>query len=665
MLVSGEGLTLPRGLEREWLLTNGLGGYAMGTVAGAHARAYHGWLVAAERPPGGRRLRLVKVEPSVRTAEGEWIDCSTNLYPAAVHPDGHRRLLSFADTPQPTWRYRLPSGILEVSLRLVAGANAAVAAFRLDGEGAPLALWLRPLVNDRDHHARTRAGSIAWRSERGEGGGVRLTGGAGGPLSLWVPDGTFVPDDAPVWVRDMRYPEEERRGYAHEEDHFSPGRFRVDLVPGKPVWFAAWVGEAPADLLTSPVERPAAWPSQFGVVDPPAALGRLVRAQDAFDVVPAGGGRAIVAGYPWFGEWARDAAVATLGVHQVRGDLEGSALVLARLSAGGTGTVWPSGPDEPGTPRGLTADAPLLWAVAVYRLWAYGGDVSALLGPLDRLLRQLTAPAADVGPGGAGCRLGRRALVRAEAPGAALTWMDAAVPEPVTPRAGYPVELTALAYKALRGAERMGVGGGRYGRIARVMRRAFRRAFLRSDSLLWDCLDPDGVPRDPAVRPNQLWAAAPPFPLLTPEETSDLLLAVEPLLWTARGLRTLSPEDVRYRGRYAGTQVERDRAYHQGSAWPFLLGVWADAHHWAYPTGSGPAALRDQLDAVWPALEEGALGHVAELYDGDVPQQARGAPAQAWSASELLRAYVEDALGVRPPVLDDPEREPGLAGAGS
>jgi predicted glycogen debranching enzyme len=662
VLLSGDALALPRGLEREWLLTNALGGYAMGTVAGVNTRAYHGWLVAAEDPPRRRRLRLAKIEIDIAAGGAPPVSLSSNLYPDAVHPDGIRRLLSFSSQPVPTWRYRVGSGVAALSLRLEPGRNAVVATLAWQGEG-DADVWLRPLVNDRDHHGRTHRGDFALAVDV-TAGGFRLHGGDG--LPLWVvANGAaveVVPDPEPVWIERMRYPQEARRGYPETEDHVSPGRLRVRLGPGGQaavlVEASTTAPAAPAVPAGDEAVRPRA-----GSVVAAADLRRdLTEAARAFRVRGRGGRPAVIAGYPWFGERARDSFVAMTGLYLVHDDRVGAGELLARWAPIVRSEPLVAGFDENGDASGLSADAPLWFCLAVYRLWAYGGDVAALRPAVAAVI---DAYRAGVGPGGA-VRVDDEGLVRADLPGSALTWMDAACPWPVTARGGYPVEVSALWYKALRAADRMGVGGGSYAAAAQASRSAFRARFLRPDGMLYDRILTTGAP-DEAIRPNQLVAAGVPFPLLTREEAADLLEALEPQLWTVRGVRTLAPDDVRYHGRYEGTPAERDHAYHEGTVWPWLIGVWADAHRYAYPTGSGPQALNDLLAALRPMLAEGILGQVAEVYDGDPPQWAGGALAMAWSVAELLRALDEWGEGRAPPVLEDPQAAPGRppgAGAG-
>lgn len=702
MLLSGESLRLPVALDHEWLLTNGLGGYAMGTVAGIATRGYHGWLVAAEDPPHRRRLRLSKVEIGVTTLSGRTA-LSSNLYPDAIHPDGADHLLSFSTDPVPTWRYRVGTAIAEVSLRLLAGRNACVMELIWEGD-QEADVDLRPLVNDRDHHGRTHRGDFTLVSERlpdgflmetGLGRPMRLTievisgipmAGHRGPEPLPIVE--TVPDPEPVWIERMRYPEEAKRGYPALEDHASPGRAQVRLGPGGALRLTCEVGYpgsgSPAlsgalDSLRVPGHPEGAGPPSShmkkdtdipwrlrvgaGTDELRASLGRAAR---DFRVRDASGRVCVVAGYPFFEEWARDTFISIPGLFLSLGDLEGAHDVLEHWGERYGHTFAAAGFDGAGRPFGLTADAPLHFVLAVYRLWAYGGDVGDLLPVVRRVLSQYLV---GFGPGRA-VHVGEDGLVNAALSGRALTWMDAASPIPHTPRDGAPVEVSALWYKCLCAASRMGVAPpspepgeptsqGTWDWEADRTRTAFRRAFLRPDGLLYDRLGPDGTP-DPAVRPNQLYACGWPFPLLDPMETSDLLEALEPPLWTARGLRTLSPDDPRYRGRYEGTQESRDAAYHQGTVWPYLIGVWADAQHHAYPEGTGRQALKNGLEALRPMVDEGIVGQMAELYDGDPPQRPRGALAQAWSVAELLRVLEEWVYGNAPPVLKDPAARPGL-----
>jgi predicted glycogen debranching enzyme len=650
MILSGESVAGPAGLEREWLITNGLGGYAMGTVAGIATRAYHGWLVAAERPPGGRRLRLAKMDIAVAEGDGPPVAVSSNLYPDALFPDGIRRMISFQTEPVPTWRYRVGSGVAEVSLWMEPGKNQVTVRVGWDGR-SPVTVTVRPLTNDRDHHGRTHRGD--WMPavvERPDGWIV--AGGHGGPLVLTANRGTVVPDPEPVWVERMRYPEEARRGYPDQEDHFSPGQWAMTLNPGDAVLLTALVQSAAAEESVVRDGPAPAWTPTPGVhrVD-----SRLAMAAAAYRVRTGSGQPSVVAGYPWFAEWVRDTCVALPGLYLATGRVAEATEVLARVGRQLVEDPLRAGTEENGHPVGPAADGVLWWIWALYRLWAYGGAVEPLLPQAAELLARYEA---GLGPGQA-VRRTEDGLVYAAWPGRALTWMDAACPDPVTPRDGYPVELTALYYKALRALDRMGAPGGPYAPRAAATKTAFFARFVRPDGLLYDRLAPDGTP-DPMIRPNQLWAAAVPFPLLERDDVADLLEAVEPLLWTVRGLRTLAPTDPAYRGRYEGVVTQRDAAYHQGSAWPWLFGVWADAHHYAYPTDSGRRYLRDVVDAWEPLLEEAVLGQVAEVYDGDPPHRPGGAPAQAWSVAEMLRVAREWVAGMAPPVLDDPTLPPGL-----
>lgn len=716
MVLSGDSLSLPNGLTHEWLLTNGLGGYAMGTAAGIATRGYHGWLVAAEDPPRRRRLRLAKMEIGVTTAAGRTA-LSSNLYPGAVHPDGADHLLSFSTDPVPTWRYRVGHAVAETSLRLVEGENACVMEFVWEGD-EPVDVDLRPLINDRDHHGRTYRGDFSLRTETLPDG-FRMEGGPGWPLVVTVEAGptdsqgapsplaiTVQPDPKPVWVEHMRYPEEGRRGYVELEDHASPGQILVHLGPEGRLRCVARVedrrvGEGALGVRnvhattqvgigtrrgvkeSADLGTPAAKVAEGPEPGPEATLTlrdqvgastqelemRLKRAAADFVVADRHGALHVIAGYPWFEEWARDTFVSVPGLFLCQGDLDGARRVLAAWAGIYRNFPGIAGFDGDGRPFGLAADAPLHYCLAVYRLWAYGGDVAALLPDLADLLGRYLR---GFGPGLC-VHVDEEGLVFAALENTALTWMDAVSASPRTPRDGYPVELTALFYKALRAAERMnapqpggagpGTGPGTglgpmagfpgWAALADRTLTGFRQAFRGEDGMLYDRLDRDKNP-DRSVRPNQLYAAGWPFPLLEPEECADLLEVLEPHLWTARGLRTLSPDDPSYRGRYEGTQERRDEAYHQGTVWPYLIGMWADAQHYAYPSGSGPQALRNCLEALRPAVEEGIIGQVAECYDGDPPLRPRGALAQAWSVAELLRALEEWVYGRAPAELTDP-----------
>lgn len=658
--------TFPEGSKREWLVANGLGGFAFGTVIGANTRRYHGLLVAALQPPVDRRLLLAKLEEEVWTGEGAAFALSTNQYPGAVHPQGFRYLRHFALNPFPTFLYEMAGRFLEKTIWMVYGRNQTAIRYRYLWGDEPLALRLFPLITCRDYHHVLQANDWPFLQEVLNPGAVLLEAYPGAPLlTLEVSSGRY--QAAPRWYYRLEYPVEAERGLEAREDLFNPGVFTLDLRPGQSalVLATAWRNRGELDLAGGRAEALA----QEGTLSPEAEaerlreiearsglrhpfLRRLVRAGDAFLVRrQSSGGHSLVAGYPWFTDWGRDAMISLPGLALVpRRFAETRSVLETFLRYTREGLVPNLFPDAGGGPEYNAADAPLWFFWTGYKYWCYTRDrefVCEVLYPaLVAILEAYLA----------GTRFGVRVeadnLVAAGEPGYALTWMDARVHgRPVTPRAGKPVEINALWYNALRTLEFLAdrVRGEKrsaaaYRRLALRTRSAFQSRFWNEEAgYLYDVVDTPEGRDDPALRPNQLLALSLPFAPLRGRPAVAAFRAVLRELWTPYGLRTLSPRHPQYRGRYEGGPEERDAAYHQGTVWPWLWGPFLDAFRRLFLGETRNLALAWQwLAPLRRHLEEGGLGFIAELFDGDPPHVPRGCPAQAWSVAELLRASVED-----------------------
>jgi predicted glycogen debranching enzyme len=618
---------LSRALSLEWLVADGRGGYACGTVAGAATRRYHALYTVAEGPSLARTVLLARVEEEVEIG-GERVALSTNLYPGAVHPRGYERIVSFAPRPLPTWRFEIPGGEVERAVCLDRESGALVLRWRL--LDVPEArLRVRPILGFRDHHGT---------------GGQEPRATTNGPATRFFREG--APDlhlraDPPAqlsgdswWYRRYEYPVERARGLEWSEDLPSPGAFTLPLRQGEPTFLVA------SDRLVPHLEPRAAFAREErarseGLGRPGSFVHDLSLAALDFPIEAPGGRRSIVAGYPWFADWGRDALVALPGILLARGKTEDAIEVLRSFASAMEGGLVPNRfteAREGPIADHASADASLLWAVVAADLARTSEDagfrretIRALLGIVEAYER--------------GTSFGVRVedgLVRQGTADRPLTWMDARVEgTPVTPRTGAAVELTALYYRALRSGAALLAREGRlashrFEALARRTRSAFGAFFLEEG--LAD------VVGDPSSRPNQLFALGGEFPVLDPSDphARGALSRVRAVLLVPRGLRTLDPADPRYRGRYEGNVSSRDRAYHQGSVWPWLIGVYADAAI-AIDGERGADEVRGVLEGFAPHLREACLGQVSELFDGDAPHAPGGAFAQAWSVGELLR----------------------------
>ena len=600
--------------RREWLVADGLGGFAMGTVGGLRTRRYHGLLVVATEPPGKRMLGLASLDPVLVVGDAR-VPLAVNEWASgAVDPTGNACLASFdLDDGVPRWRWQVGPVVLEREIAPVRGRPAVAVVHRLLRAPGRVRLELSALATWRDAHGE--------RFADGTPGSQRLEDGFVFEEAYRVAGPGFEPRGE--WYRGVRYREEAGRGLGDREDLWHAGTFCADLEPGDTRTVFAWAGqlgfEPPhgPDVVMAARARSAMLVRQAGATDAIDSI--LALAADRMIVE----GPTVVAGYPWFGEWSRDTMTSYEGLFVETGRTDEGRKLLAR-AAGTLSEGMLANTGDTGTLEYNTADGTLWFLHAVGRHVARTGDVD--------LAAELAICLVDVVDAHArGTRFGIRVdpadgLLTQGEEGWALTWMDARVDGvPVTPRAGKAVEVNALWINGLATtAALLAAVGGDASRIRELescARVSFAPAFLRDGRC-------DDVVGDPTLRPNQLLAVSLPHAPLGERSVVD---SCAPLL-TPLGLRSLDPADPRYRGRHHGGPAERDSAYHQGTVWPWLIGPYVEA---ALRTG---VAIDGVLDGLEAHVGEWGLGSVSETADGDPPHLATGCPFQAWSVAELLRA---------------------------
>lgn len=594
----------------EWLETNFTGGFAMGTVAGVATRRYHGLLTAAMRPPVQRRMLLARVEETI-TAGGEEYSLATVQYPGQLALRGFELIRDFKPNP-PRWVFECGAARVEKALFLAPECQTVILRYCAD---ATCRLRIRPFIADRDYHQLQKAGSTLTTA-----------------LHFDAPGAAF--DGQSTWYRNHEYAVERERGLDYSEDLLAPGFYEYTLRAGEPAWFVATAHPRPLDTETAWRER----------------LKRAFRPEDYFLARRPGKGWTILAGFPWFTDWGRDAMVSLPGLllsEDSRPEIARSTLEawVEELNQGLIPNRFPDAGEEP---EYNSADATLWWFVAAHRYIEHAKDLDFLQGVFLPRAKEILAHhrrgtlnniGMDAGDG----------LLRAGSEATQLTWMDARVDgTPVTPRQGKAVEINALWFNALRIASHW----ARLGRdhemaeqcflLASKVRRNFRAAFWSGAQ---QCLrDTDSSPR---IRPNQIFAASLPFSPLELDDRKAVVRAVLHHLLTPYGLRTLAPDDPDYRGAYAGGPTERDAAYHQGAAWPWLTGAFIDAFLGSF--GHSRENLAWCGDLLQPLAGHigrgGCLGSIAEVFDGDKPHRWGGCPAQAWSVAEYLRARSVAGLG--------------------
>ncbi len=629
-------------LQREWLETDGVGGYAASTVLLCPTRRQHGLLVAPFPGNARRHVFLSRFEEAVEI-DGRSFPLSIARYPGVWSPHGHLTIDSFERRPFPSWVHRIGDVVLRRDLLLAKGSPTCLARWTLLEASRPVLLSLRPLLACRDADQVSVENMVLEpRAERIERGIRCRPYPSLPPLSLTHDGGDGRFDAAPTWFRRVEFATDLARGYEGHDDQFSPGAFAVTLEEGESVTLAA--------TIVDPVADPAAAfdaEARARVAGAPAGKdlrGVLEAAADDYLWRAPDGRLGVIAGFPWFSEWGRDTFISLPGLLLSRGRVEecGEALehAIPFLADGLLPNRFGATPAD--SDYG-SADATLWFARAVRLYDAAGGSKARVLGRFRPALAEI-ARAVEAGTrfgiGGDGS-----GLVCLSDPSRNLTWMDAKVDgRPVTPRHGCPVEIEALWCFLLRyladlhaRAGDSALAAAAEARAARADRAFVERLWLSDRGHLADAWRDPGA--DPTIRPNMCIAASLEWSPLSADQRRDVVTAVNARLLTPRGLRTLDPRDPAYAPRYEGGVAKRDRAYHQGTVWPWLSGAYVEANLKAFgPDPQIVARLRTWLEGFVAATTEMGLGHVAEVYDGDPPHRPGGAFAQAWSVAELLRA---------------------------
>jgi predicted glycogen debranching enzyme len=643
---------LEQAASREWLDANGLGGWASGTIAGCHTRRYHGLLVAATRPPVGRMVLLSKLAETVIDGDGRF-ELDTNRYRGAVHPRGHELLLSFALDPLPTFVYEAGGVTLKKTIAAIHGENTTVVLYEVLEAPSPFTLELRPLIAYRDYHALQHAnGELRFAIASFKDGVFRARPYDGAP-ELFLQLATAGFEAKPDWYFGFEYTEERARGLDAHEDLFCYGAFRRRLAKGERfgviVSTGPVAGRDPIALVASELARRKALAD--GAASGDGLQGTLVLAADTFVVRRGEDLRTIVAGYPWFSDWGRDTMIALPGICLATGRHDDAKRILRAFARSVDAGMLPNRfSDAGGDPEYNAVDATLWFLVAAHRYLEATGDEAFVLGELLPVFEDIVAWHER------GTRHGIRVdddgLLRAGEAGAQLTWMDAKVGDwVVTPRHGKAVEVQALWYNALCILADLEKRAGRGDECASLTARAkrvkerFVETFWNAEaSCLFDVVDGDR--KDASIRPNQIFAISLPHALLPKDKARAVLAVVEDKLVTPYGLRSLSPDDPSYRGRYEGDPSSRDASYHQGTVWSWLLGPYADAL--VKTNGAiGKSKARKAIERLAPHLLVAGLGTISEIFDGDAPHAPRGCPSQAWSVGEALRVVKDSVVAVR------------------
>ncbi|QBD81960.1 glycogen debranching protein [Ktedonosporobacter rubrisoli] len=687
-----DGADVQAGLDHEWLVTNGIGGYASGSIVGATTRSYHGLLVAALRPPVQRMVLVTKIDEEVMLPGGELLKLGVNEYlGGTLDPQGYTYLKSVSlEGDIPCFTYHLNNRFkLEKRVWMEYGQNTTYVQYALhemldeeeigqslaDVAEAALTLRLIPFCLSRDYHETTQ-GSPGWRFLVENGGNrcrVRAYEGAPAYHLLAPPGMSFSPTD--LWYWRVFHRREHERGLLDHEDVYQPGIFQTRLQAGMRVTLVLSAQDQPsADLGSEHHEEcvarallrhqlrvrqllAVAEHSGKNLAERDPVLARLVIAADQFVAARPEAGemqenwplqlspkrKTIIAGYPWFTDWGRDSMISLPGLLLATGRYsEARGLLKAFASYMYQGLIPNRFPDNGQVPEYNTVDATLWMFHALDRYLRTTSDWKLLKELFPALQESIqwhirgTLYGIGVDP--------EDGLLCAGAPGVQLTWMDARVDDwVVTPRRGKPVEVNALWYYALTAMEswaiRLSTDATLYSQLRTQVRQHFASRFwYEAGGYLYDVVDVDAVAgrNDASLRPNQLFAISLTRDLLSEAQSAGILKLVSEQLLTPPGLRSLSPTDPVYHRYFNGDRRQRDGAYHQGAVWPWLIGPYIDAH---LLLNNDRTTLRPLLQPLLLQLWEACLGTISEVAEPEAPFAPAGCFAQAWSVAELLRCW--------------------------
>lgn len=647
------------GVQKEWVLTNGIGGYAGSSVTGAHARKHHGYLIASLHPPVERFVILSKInECLIRSSEK--IDFTVEQYLADDGSTAYRKgieyLNSFTYDGLVHFTTKAPEFTMTKTLAFEHGKNTIAVSYDIQNDGEAATLVLTPLFNYRVHHEASTIDTLKFDTayEQSE---IRLVPQQNKDVTirLFTDDGTVVPCEE-KYTTGMQLQKELDVESDALDDNYTPYQIEFPLDAGcrKKISIVCTIEDTyEKDAFATAAAEMArfdALEKKAGYHDELAET--LTIAADHFLAYRQSTGlMTVLAGLPWFTDWGRDTMIALTGLTLATGRYQDARDILTTFARYvHHGMVPNMFPDEGTAPLYNTADASMWYFYAVGKYLDYTGtpeDYAFVQETIYLKLKEIIA-AYEHGTDFS-IYMEEDGLIHAGSGLDQVTWMDVRVGDWVaTPRHGKPVEINALWYHALclmeEWATRFGEDGSHYAALAAHAKESFAKEFWNEkDGCLYDVVD--GLEGDATLRPNQIYAVSLPHRMLDADKEKKIVDKVYEKLYAKTGLRSLSPDDKEYHPTYEGCLDKRDHAYHQGTSWGFLLGGFLTAYVHVYGTSKEVIKQADaMLDATREQFYHGCIGSIAEIFDGDEPHTSRGCYAQAWSVGEILRAYTEDIL---------------------
>lgn len=636
--------TFEKGVEKEYLVTNGLGGFCSSTLIGANIRKYHGLLNAALSAPTKRLMLLTKLDESIAIGDKDFLLSSNELTNGIQ--EGFAHLTDFSQEPVPTFSFTIGDLRIVKTIAMEYGKNTVSVCYRARTGRQAAKMRFVPFVNFRDHHNTSKREGFKY-DQNYDGKELHLIEQETN-LHLRIASNCSY-EGGERWIQ-LFYRNEAERGLEPIDFNFIPGSFTYDMKPYGEycITFVATIEEDndinPAAILNNEKLRRKQLAELSGLSHP--MLRELVLAADQFITKRSSTDtKTIVAGYPWFTDWGRDTMIAFTGTTLATGRYRDAKEILLTFTKYIKDGLIPNMfPDQGYEPIYNTADATLWFFYAVYKYLQYTKDAETVRKDIYPHLKEIV----EWHRKGTmfNIFMDQDGLVSAGNQTTQLTWMDVKVGEwVVTPRHGKAVELNALWYNALKIMEELsdkfGEDGSWYSDTADKVKQSFNGLFWNDEmGCLYDVIQ--GDKKVDAMRPNQIIAVSLPFEILDMEKSRMVVQKVWEKLYTPYGLRSLAKDDAEYKGIYIGDVLQRDGAYHRGTVWAWLIGPLVDAYVKVngYSAASKSRA-KEMLEAFYFHMQDACIGSVSEIFDGDEPFYPRGCMAQAWSVAEVLRAYVE------------------------
>ncbi|WP_292466448.1 amylo-alpha-1,6-glucosidase [Methanolobus sp.] len=642
------------GTSKEWIITNGLGGYASSTVIGANTRKYHGLLIASLNPPVERKVLLSSLDEELILGKDIY-KLAVHKYPDIVYPNGNEFLEKFNTEPYPAFIYNAGGMNIKKQVLMIHGENTTIMKYEISNPSGKKGVFrLLPLVNNRSIHHVSSANRLFFIQEASAKGTVLSSLGTSFRINSNIP---YEADEH--WYHNFEYEVELSRGYPYREDNFNPGYFdlKIDGTDNSCFLIASTEPEKKWDMqkvdeLFANEEKRKKELVDGKLIDENEDIffQKLLIAGDSFIVNRRStSSKSIIAGYHWFGDWGRDTMISLPGLTLVTGRFSDARSILSTFAASCKDGLIPNNFPENASHSPLynTVDASLWFVHAVGRYLDYTGDVEfteKLWPTVENILDNYRTDTSF------SIRMDDDGLIEHAGQ---LTWMDAKIGDwEITPRSGKTCEINALWYNALMQAskigEHLGMDTSMFLEIAGLTKESYREKFWNKENdCIYDCISGSAEEhwKDASIRPNQIFAVSLPNTMLSHEMEKSIVDVVTKELLTPYGLRTLSPLDSKYKGKYEGNTETRDSAYHNGTVWPWLLGPYITAYRKVYQDIPGlKDNLKTFLNGIKEHIDEAGIGSISEVFDGDKPHNPGGCVSQAWSVAEITRSYIEDIL---------------------